>query len=350
MKTFYQQTRNAVLPGLILLLCGTLSFSQNGQAEKKKKSSIFELFVSEKYTEFDLTIGFEQLESVKKTNDYIPAVLELDIENETAKKWDIEVKARGRYRRRICSFPPIKLKFDKGDLSEKGYKKDNDMKLVTHCVDDYTGKENVLREFLVYKLYEIFSDRYFRTQLVKVKYRDSESSKKMNGVGILIEDDETVERRLTAKTCEGCFSMPQDSFFVDNLHIASLFQYMIGNADWSIEMSRNLELMQCQEEFKYFIVPYDFDFSGLVNASYAVPNSNFNQKDIRDRIFLGLFKNANELRPYCEYFKSKKEEVINYVKSFKELPAFSRRDIIEYIETFYTSLEDETFYANLKKG
>lgn len=348
MKTTSLQAKKFVLPTLFVITLLPSLFSQ-GQEDtaKKTKTSIFELFLADGSTEFDLTFDFKQLDALKKTDDYMPATLELDVEHDAVKKWDIEIKARGRYRRRVCDFPPIKLKFDKDDLAEVGYKKDNDMKLVTHCMDDYSGKENVLREYLTYKLFEIYSDRYFRTQLVKVNYFDSESKKKMKGFGILIEDNETVERRLNGKTCNDCYSMAHDSFYMDNLHVTSLFQYMIGNADWSIPMVRNIEMMRCKEKEKYFLVPYDFDFSGLVNASYAVPNTNFNQKSVRDRVYLADCDDPNELKPYGAFFISKKEEVISYIKKFKELPAFARRDIQEYIESFYDALEDGSFYTGV---
>lgn len=348
MKTISLRTIQFVLPTLLFFSVLPAVFSQEqGETKKPKKSSIFELFLSEDYTEFDLTFNFQELERLKNTNDYLPAAIELDIPHEEVRHWDIEIKTRGRYRRRICDFPPIKLKFDKDDLAEVGYKKDNDMKLVTHCIDDYTGKENVLREYLTYKLYEFYSDRYFRTQLVKVNYFDSESRKKIKGVGILIEDNETVERRLNGKICDDCYSVAHDSFYLDNLHITAIFQYMVGNADWSIPMVRNIEMMKCKEQDKYFMVPYDFDFSGLVNASYAVPNTNFNQKSIRDRVYLAPCEDIDAIKPYVEYFKSKKEEVIEFVKSFKKLPAYSRRDIIEYLESFYDSLENGDFYNGL---
>jgi hypothetical protein len=348
MKTISQQTKKFVLPTLFFFFACSLLFSQETeQTVKSKKASIFELFLSDDYTEFDLTFNFQELERLKNTNDYMPAAIELDIPHDEIKHWDIEIKARGRYRRRICDFPPIKLKFNKDDLAEVGYKKDNDMKLVTHCIDDYTGKENVLREYLTYKLYEFYSDQYFRTQLVKVNYFDSQSKKKMKGIGILIEDNETVERRLNGEICEDCYSVDHDSFYVDNLHTIALFQYMVGNADWSIPMVRNIEMMKSKDENKYFMVPYDFDFSGLVNASYAVPNTNYNQKSIRDRIYLAPCEEVNEIKPYAEYFKSKKEEVTDFVKNFKKLSAYSRRDIVGYIESFYDSLENGSFYNSV---
>ncbi len=320
---------------------------ENPQASK---SSIFELFSGDDYAEFDLTYNFEELEQLKKTDNYLKGVLEFEDKNKAVQKWDIELKARGKYRRRICDFPPLKIKFDKKDLSDNGFKKDNDMKLVTHCLDDYAGKENVLREYLAYQLYQLHSEHYYRTQLVKITYRDSESNQKIRGIGILLEDNETLERRLEAEECDNCFSLPQDTFYQDNLHTTSLFQYMIGNSDWSITMSRNVDMLKCKNEEKFYIIPYDFDFSGLVNASYALPNSDFQQKSIRDRVFMGFYKDVNELKPFCSFFLSKKEEVLDFVKDFKELPSFSRRDIKEFLESFYDALEDGTFFAELSKG
>ncbi len=350
MKNSYRPISICTLMILIVVFYSALLFGQeNKQDTSSAKSSIFELFSSEGYTEFELTYSFAELERLKKTDEYLKGILEFKDKNKAVQTWEMELKARGRYRRRICEFPPLKIKFDKDNLKDSGFRKDNDMKLVTHCVDDYTGKENVLREYLAYQLYQLHSPHYFRTQLVRVTYKDSESNQKIKGVGILLEDNETVEKRLDAKECENCFSLPKDTFYQDNLHITGLFQYMISNSDWSITMARNVEMLQCKKNQQFYVIPYDFDFSGLVNASYALPNMDFNQKSIRDRVFLGLYDDPDELKPFGAFFLSKKEKVLDLVNNFKELPAFSRRDIAEFLESFYASLEDGTFYEGLSK-
>lgn len=345
MKTILQKFCPIFL--LIVFFCPSICVAQEESSEEKK--SVFDLFFNEEGdpTEIEIAYNFALLDSLKNKDVYQDANLSVIYDKKNKTSWNIRLKARGKYRRRICDFPPIKLKFEKEELAENGLKKHNDYKLVTHCLNDYQGRENVLREYLTYQLYQVYSERYFRTQLVKVKYIDSQSNKKFSRLGIIIEDEETVAKRLEGKVCDECFSTPKDSFQLENVHTAALFQYMIGNADWSIMLNRNLKIMRCKITDTFFLVPYDFDFSGLVNASYAIPNSDYGHKSIRERVFLGFSDNPSELKPYTEKFIERKDEAYKLVKGFKKLSSTSRKDILDYLDTFYASLKDNSFETGL---
>lgn len=340
MKTPIQSIISVASVFLSLLFTLQLS-AQEGYVEKK--GTFFDLIETESFRTLELDFSFDQLDSLKKRGEYLPATLKVFEGKKDYSTWNIRIKARGKYRRRICDFPPIKMKFKKDDLEEQGLKRHNDFKLVTHCVDDRSGKENVLREYLAYQLYPIYSDKFFRTQLVKIKYDDTESGKKFTRIGMIIEDEETMEKRLNGKVCDDCFSVPKEKFDLSNIHINALFQYMIGNSDWSIAMNRNLKLLEMDDSKKFCAVPYDFDFSGLVNASYALPNTDYGLKTVRERVFLGQCDDVKEILPYIDHFLDKKQEAFNMVQNFKLINGASRRDILEYLESFYASLEDKSF-------
>ena len=53
----------------------------------------------------------------------------------------------------------------------------------------------------------------------------------------------------------------------------ALFEYMIGNLDWSVPVRHNIKLIVPKEDSNAiaFPVPYDFDYSGLVKTDYAIP-------------------------------------------------------------------------------
>ena len=313
-------------------------------AQSKEKLTVFDNFLNEESaTYFELVFDFELLDSLKKLDEEQDAKLTLNEQS-----WNIDLKARGKYRRRICDFPPIKLEFKKDELDSAGFKKHNDYKLVTHCIEGPEGKEHIYREYLAYKLLELLSpDLHFRTQLVKVKYIDSGSKKKFTRFGIIIEDEKTVAKRLDSDVCDGCFSLPIDSFYNENLHNIALFQYMIGNTDWSVTLSRNVKILNCDNTEKYYIVPYDFDFSGLVNASYAIPNSDFQLKSVRDRVYLGLETSPEKLEETVKHYKDMKDELLTYIKKFKLLSSESRKDIKDYLESFYEMLDDGSFDSHL---
>ncbi len=309
------------------------------EASAPKKQSIFDIISLGDEVKAELELDMDLLEAKKNTEDYLPAVFTFEDSNGNEQTWNIEVRNRGRFRRRICHFPPLKLKFDKDALKEKDLKKHNELKLVTHCLDNEEGKDNILREALIYKLYEAVSPYHYRTQMIRIKYRDSKSNRSMTRFGILLEDENELDSRLDSRVCDDCYSLPKDTFDLDNLNRLALFQYMIGNPDWSITMVRNLKLLESKENGKFFAVPYDFDFTGLVNASYAIPDPTLGIGSVRERAFLGFAETEAEIASTVLYFESKKETLLEIVRNYKLLPRKSRNEIIDYLESFYAEIE-----------
>ena len=308
-----------------------------------KKPSLFDLIHNERPLKLNLECDLQQLIDNRNTNDYFPATLQFKDNEGQRHKWEAEIRSRGKFRRRICQFPPLKIKFSKTDLQEEGLKKHNEFKLVTHCLDSSEGNNYILREYLVYKLYNLITEMGYRVQLVKATYRDSESSLIKQRYAILLEDEDDLEDRLDGKVCDACFNQPEEEFNLELLHQISLFQFMIGNTDWSVEMLRNLKVLEPKDSSGYLAAPYDFDFSGLVNASYAIPNTDFGMESCRQRMFIGFAEKEAELSATIAHFQSKKAQVLEYVNSFKYLPKSSRKDIVNYLETFYACLEQEAF-------
>jgi hypothetical protein len=75
-----------------------------------------------------------------------------------------------------------------------------------------------------------------------------------------------------------------------DLHAANrvaLFQYMIGNTDWSIVRERNVTLLLGEDGYQRPL-PFDFDMSGLVNAHYAGPAPGLPIDDVTERFYLGF--------------------------------------------------------------
>jgi hypothetical protein len=276
---------------------------------------------------------------MRNTNEYQSAMLSFELGEEES-KWGIKLRARGKYRRRICNQPPLKLNFDKDQLVERGLNKDDELKLVTQCIAGYEGKDLVLREYLVYKLYNILSPQTsFRAQLVDLRYNCTSSGSRSRSWGVVLEDQETVSRRLNAEICDSCYGLDKDAFDQQSLNRVTLFQYMIGNADYSLIQNRNIEILKHSETAQHLIAPFDFDFSGVVNASYAVPNTDYNQKRVRDRFYLGN-SSDEELAETIEYFIAKKPEIMDFINDFKLLSRTSRKDIQAYLQSFYESLEE----------
>ena len=306
-------------------------------------SNIYDYFIKNEISEITLEAEFDSILNSKKFEQYLNGKLIFKDKNDIKRNIPVQVKQRGKYRRRICNFPPLKLKFAKKHLTAMSLEtKSDNLKIITHCLEDqYKSKENLLREYLVYKLYEFHSEKHFRVHLVKIKYKTpTEKRFRFERYAIILEDDENMANRLGGKI----FDTPNCSLKRmkhEDLKINAVYQFMIGNSDWDPIMVRNIKLVQKDSLEKFDVVPYDFDFSGLVNAPYAIPNPNFDIKNIRDRVMQCKFHSEEELQKVIELFLNKKEPVLDYCKNFKALPKSSRRDIKEYLTSFYSILENE---------
>ena len=301
--------------------------------------SLFDKLQAFEVVEMDLSTDLKLLRDQRKTNEYQPATLTFSLGKKQQETWEIKIRSRGKYRRRVCQFPPLKLNFPKDKLKIQGLTSDDEFKLVTHCLLGDTGKEYLLREYLAYKLYEQLSPVHFRVQLCKIRYLDPQSGEKIIAWAILMEDEAALARRFNAKICEVCYSTKPEQFQEGNLQQVFLFQYMIGNLDWSLTLLRNVLMLEPKNGAPPVIAPYDFDFSGLVNASYARPNLDFGQTSLRQRLFIHPDISDESLRPTIAYFQSKRKDLESVILNFKLLGYNSRMDLLDYIQSFFNSLD-----------
>jgi hypothetical protein len=91
------------------------------------------------------------------------------------------------------------------------------------------------------------------------------------------------------------------------------------------------------------VVPYDFDYTGLVNAHYAVPGEGLPIESVRERYFLGPCRNEGDYEEIVDHFKDFYEPIIHYLEEFQYLEEDQREDMIEYIKDFYRQAGQDDF-------
>ena len=292
--------------------------------------------------EITLTTDLQKLMHNDAHTDYQPAFL-TDAAGQT--EYRLKVKPRGKFRRKVCDFPPLKLNFSKDRLEDAGLEgKYDKLKLVTHCTDKkLNAKDNVLREYLVYKMYNELTDNSYRVLLVKIKYVDLHNSvRPVRRYGILIEDTDEMANRLNGEECE-CHGLSDDLIARAPANLTAMFQYMVGNEDWDVPGLRNVKAVKLHtgSDFYNLIVPYDFDFSGVVNAEYAIPDPNLQHSTLQQRHFFGKFDTEEDFALMSGHFMNKSRDIIGLVRNFKLLPLSSRLEIANYLNEFFLTLEDE---------
>ncbi|MEM6316937.1 MAG: hypothetical protein AAF960_04665 [Bacteroidota bacterium] len=310
-----------------------------GIAQETAQKSIFDVLHYQEVLPITIGADFAALDTTRREEKKHPAKLTFEDETGDVQDWNIKLEVRGNFRRLKCEMPPLKIHFKKKDLKAAGLAKFDDLKLVTHCVSSKSEAKALLqKEYLAYRLYNEMTYISFRVQLFKVTYVDSKTGKKTKHWAFAIEDTAELEHRIgaTAKV-ENHLNLPRDTFHDGMLKIVSLYQYMIGNADWDISVGRNV---------KYFIkkgkvlpVPYDFDFSGLVNAPYAIANPNYGISKVTDRIFIGFKEDATQLKSTLAFFKTKRLALLETIDDFKVIDEAKREVAINYINSFYATMD-----------
>ena len=324
-------------PAVLCVLLGGLLMSAADYTPTTKPGgtqSFFDRLITPDITRFTLTFDLEALPAMKRTEDYFPATF-----SHAGDNWDAQVKVRGRYRRRVCEFPPLKLKLSKDMLEAAGLQRHNKFKLVTHCSDDFDNNDNVLREQLAYDMYHLLTGEGFRTQLVQVTYRNARTGEETERFGILIEDTDEMAQANGGEECEDCINLNQDQYVPGNLEQVTLFQYLIGNADYGLLMPRNIKHVRLSGG-GYKAVPYDFDFSGLVDAEYAVANPDYGQASVKDRVWIWEFDQAPQMAATVARFKAKESELLQLIANYPHLSTRGKRQITKYVGDFYRNLDN----------
>lgn len=309
-----------------------------------QKESIFDFISKHNIFELKIEANFDSLFTHKnKIADYIPGKVIFNNEKEEATTLKIGLKPRGRYRRKICDVPPLRIKFKKKSLKKLGLRgKYNSLKLVTHCrQEDKEAKANILKEYLTYQLYSLHSEYSLRVQLVKITYYQSDTQKKLfSGYGFFIENPDELAHRVDGVVVEKLGTQP-DSLITFESNVHALFQCMIGNADWSLYNFRNIKFLRFKDQEQLGVFPYDFDFSGFVNAAYAIPNPDYNIKTTKDRVYLGKIYSEEKMQKAAQHLLDHKDATIQLCKDFKMLPKWQRRELTKYLKSFYKILEDK---------
>lgn len=268
-----------------------------------------------------------------------PVVLSYTGDDSSAISIPITVKTRGHFRRQsgTCRFPPLQLGFSKtGDSLSSVFPKKGSLKLVMPC----SGDEYVIYEWLVYKLYNLVTPESFRARLVKVKLVD-EKNKKMPEpfYGIILESEGQMAARnhsVTVKTD----MRPQKTMHEAFLKMA-VFEYLIGNADWSVEYRQNIKLIAADSLSVPVAVPYDFDHAGIVEAPYARPAEELKLHSVRERRYRGYC--INDMKQFdstIAFYNSLKQEIYKTYTSCSLLDTKYINATIKFLDEFYTTINN----------
>lgn len=272
----------------------------------------------------------------------------------------VRLSPRGITRRKseTCSFPPLRVEFTQSPAAGSLFAGQRRLKLVTHCQHSEGFQQHLLLEYSAYRLFNLIDPVSFRARLASIDYSESDSRKPIRRFGFFIEDLEDVARRNgIADAKVGVRIRPAE---LDPRHTArvALFEYMIGNIDWSMhagppgdECCHNIRLLTAAPgRPPYIALPYDFDYSGLVNAPYAVPPAGIKVNSVRQRIYRGYCRDNAQLFAVAADLRAKRPQFEAVYSDITAMNARTRSRALSYLAGFFNDIAtDDSIRAKLLK-
>jgi len=251
----------------------------------------------------------------------------------------VSIKSRGvsRLKMGICSFSQLMLRFEDEDLSDTPFAGQQILPLVTQCKKSSRYEQYMLKEYLAYRTYGLLTDISVRTRLAKITYVDlGRKRKELVRHGFFVEHFDQVARRTGRDTVsiENFNPLGAKPY---NLGLMDVFQYLIGNTDWSVVHQHNVILLRASDG-GIVPMPYDFDWTGLVDASYAYPGAEVNINSLRQRLYRGACLESGVMGKIFDHFIASKDDIYSLYRSQAELDAGQLKKTLRYYDDFYETI------------
>lgn len=331
MKPFYRL--------ILLIACFFLCFAATH--DKPEKDATKGLFESEEVLKMTIRGDFKEL--LKDRDDecqYHKFSLSYEDRGKVISQ-KMKIKVRGHFRRNTCKFPPLKLNFSKEESKGSIFEGLDKVKMVVPCsMGSKKYSEFVHLEYLAYKGYNIISDTSFRVRLAEVTFIDEGGKyNTFTEWTFLIEPLDELGFRLRGLESEreGIHPNYTDRTLATKL---AMYEYLIGNTDWSIATPHNIKLLQPIGNNIPLTIPYDFDFAGLICPPYASPDPKLGIKSVRDRLYRGFCQSEDLTLNVLDHFNARKGRIIDLFQSYPHLDAKAKKSSLKYIKDFYKVSEN----------
>jgi hypothetical protein len=269
----------------------------------------------------------------------------------------VTLSARGITRRRAetCPFPPIRVEFPDKPPSGSLFKGQKRLKLVTHCRPAESFQQYVLLEYAAYRIYNQLTPLSFRVRLATVDYVDSAGKPMTTRVGYFIEDIDDVAKRNGLKRIKVQGRIPVSQLSPPDAARFALFEYMISNLDWAMtagpvgtDCCHNSRPLAPEGATGNFVpVPYDFDFSGLVDAPYATPPEGIKVANVRVRLYRGFCAHTPQVQAEAADLAARRAPLLAVLDRVPQLDPKVKDKAASYLGSFFDQIAKPDDVAKL---
>jgi hypothetical protein len=330
----------------ILLCAGPLLAQDDFVPTFEDTMAVYEdLFEIEEPLTMTLKFNVKELKKTQWKEEYLPGAMTCHVREGFEVQHDVRIKARGEIRKRICSAPMFWINIRHAGIEAEYLSDVIKMKMVIRCKASNTYKNYVLREYLVYKMWNLLSPYSFNTRLVKLKIIDTgRKDKESEDWAFLIEPEAKMAER------NNCMPIKNDRLSIKTVNQewmdrVAFFSYMIAQMDFSVTGRHNLKIVTSKEYSStgFIPIPYDFDYCGFVDAEYAVPDENLGIESVRERYFLGPCRNEDRYRKVMDWLASYRDEISDLILNFEYIDESEKKFLLNYIEDYYEKTQYKNF-------
>ena len=294
------------------------------------------LFQAEAPLAVTFTADLRRLRSDKDTNSPWRAGTIAYVSDTGRVVLPVRTRTRGIWRLKNCSFPPLRLDFAGKDTKGTVFHQLGKPKLVNFCRDTDPYEQYILQELQLYRVYQQLTPTSNRVRLLRVAYVDSASGDvHATRYAFIAEDPEQLAKRLGGVIVKTKGATAGD-LEPEPLALAYLFEFMIGNTDFSFNGLHNTQLIGTTDG-RILPVAYDFDYAGAVNAAYATPDPSIRIRNVRQRAFRGYCAILGEYPKALPRFHERKDAIYALYRDEigRLLDPRRVRETLEYFDEFY---------------
>ncbi len=334
--------KSYLLPLLFLVIpAGPLCGQDAGFADSGEPGGTKPLFTSREMVYLDLYTRMDTLlaDVVGEASGH-PGLLVYQDAAGNRDSFPVSLETRGNFRRnpQNCDFPPLMIRMKEKDVAGTLFEDQDRLKLVTHCrTEQDVFMQFVLQEYLIYRWYNILTPYSYKVRMVYIRYfRLPGRELYTENYGFLIERTRDMAERNGAEAVD-FLGLAPNRMEPDMYTLLALFEFLIRNNDWSVEVLHNVKLLSRGPEYPLIPVGYDFDWAGLIEAPYRAQST----RELSEgaTAYKGLCREKEDLYRVIDHFLSCKEEMYRVVRDFELLEMPAEQRLLERLDEFFAILE-----------
>ena len=258
----------------------------------------------------------------------------------------VRMHTRGIWRLKNCDDPPIRLDFADSTVKGTLFRGLHHPKLVVPCLSGSDYEQYILQEYAIYRVLRLVWPVSPAARLLRVTLEDQNGRTRGPArYGFITEDPERLARRLGG-TLDNSGGIQVKDLTPYNAGLLLLFQYFIGNTDWSLPALHNATAIIVHDTI--FPLVWDFDMSGVVDPPYARPDPRLPIRSVRERIWIWHCLSAAELEPALARFEALRDSITALYRTIPALTPREQQRTLGYYDDFYAAIANrERFERNV---